>query len=49
MMAGVKMLHVPYKGAPEAITGVVAGQIDVGVPTVTSARTRRCSPSLDSA
>jgi tripartite-type tricarboxylate transporter receptor subunit TctC len=37
MMAGVKMLHVPYKGAPEAIVGVVAGQIDVGVPTVTGA------------
>ena len=37
MMAGVKMLHVPYKGAPEAIVGVVAGEIDVGVPTVTGA------------
>jgi tripartite-type tricarboxylate transporter receptor subunit TctC len=37
MMAGVKMLHVPYKGAPEAIIGVVGGQIDVGVPTVTTA------------
>jgi len=37
MMAGVKMLHVPYKGATEAIVGVVAGEIDVGVPTVTVA------------
>ena len=37
MMEGVKMLHVPYKGAPEAIVGVVAGEIDVGVPTVTVA------------
>jgi tripartite-type tricarboxylate transporter receptor subunit TctC len=37
MMAGVRMLHVPYKGAPEAIVGVVAGEIDVGVPTVTGA------------
>ncbi|MSQ73920.1 MAG: tripartite tricarboxylate transporter substrate binding protein [Betaproteobacteria bacterium] len=35
MMAGVKILHVPYKGAPEAIVGVVAGEIDVGVPSVT--------------
>ena len=26
MMAGVKMLHVPYKGAPEAIVGVVVGR-----------------------
>jgi tripartite-type tricarboxylate transporter receptor subunit TctC len=38
MMAGVKMLHVPYKGANEAIVGVVAGEIDVGVPTVTVAQ-----------
>jgi tripartite-type tricarboxylate transporter receptor subunit TctC len=37
MMAGVKMLHVPYKGAPEAIVGVVAGEIDVGVPALTGA------------
>ena len=37
MMAGIKMLHVPYKGAPEAIVGVVSGQIDVGVPSVTGA------------
>ena len=37
MMAGVKMLHVPYKGAPEASRGVVAGEIDVGFPSVTSA------------
>jgi len=36
-MAGVKMLHVPYKGAPEAIVGVVAGEIDVGIPAVTGA------------
>ena len=38
MMAGVKMLHVPYKGAPEAIVGVVSGEVDVGVPTVTTAQ-----------
>ena len=37
MMAGVKMLHVPYKGAPEAVIGVISGQIDVGVPSVTTA------------
>ena len=36
MMAGVKMLHVPYKGANEALVGVVAGEIDVGIPTVTT-------------
>ena len=38
MMAGVKMLHIPYKGAPEAIVGVVGGEIDVGVPSVTTAQ-----------
>ncbi len=37
MMAGAKMLHVPYRGAAEAIVGVVAGQIDVWVPSVTGA------------
>src|SRR5262249_28038182 len=37
MLAGVKMLHVPYKGANEALVGVVAGEIDVGIPTVTTA------------
>ena len=37
MQAGVKMLNVPYRGAPDVIVGVVSGQIDVGVPTVTGA------------
>ena len=37
MMADVKMLHVPYKGPPEATTAVVAGQIDVAFPSVTGA------------
>ena len=37
MMADVRMLHVPYKGAPEATTAVVAGQIDVAFPSVTGA------------
>lgn len=29
LMAGVDMLHIPYKGAAPAINGVVAGQVDV--------------------
>jgi tripartite-type tricarboxylate transporter receptor subunit TctC len=37
MMADVKMLHVPYRGPPEATTAVVAGEIDVGFPSVTGA------------
>ena len=37
MMAGARMLHVPYKGAPEAATAVAAGEIDLGFPSVTSA------------
>lgn len=37
MMARVKMLHVPYKGAPEANTAVVAGHTDVAFASVTAA------------
>lgn len=37
MMADLKTLHIPYKGAGEAITAVVAGQIDIGFPSVTGA------------
>jgi tripartite-type tricarboxylate transporter receptor subunit TctC len=29
MMAGVEMLHVPYRGDPPAITGLLAGQVQV--------------------
>ena len=37
MMAGVKMRHIPYKGAPEAATAAASGEIDVGFPSVTAA------------
>jgi tripartite-type tricarboxylate transporter receptor subunit TctC len=37
MMAGVKMLHVPYKGAGEATGAAVAGHIDMVFPSVTGA------------
>ena len=37
MMAEVKMLHVPFRGAPEATTALIAGQVDVNFPSVTGA------------
>jgi tripartite-type tricarboxylate transporter receptor subunit TctC len=37
MMAEVKMLHVPFRGAPEATTAVVSGELDMGFPSVTGA------------
>ena len=37
MMADIKMLHVPFKGPPEATTAVVSGELDVGFPSVTGA------------
>jgi tripartite-type tricarboxylate transporter receptor subunit TctC len=37
MMAGVKTLHVPFRGPPEAMTSLVSGEIDVGFPSVTGA------------
>jgi len=46
-MAGVKMVHVPYKGATPALTDVVAGHIEIyfgamvsTIPHVKSARVR---------
>jgi tripartite-type tricarboxylate transporter receptor subunit TctC len=29
MMTGVNMLHVPYRGAPPALTDLIAGQVHV--------------------
>jgi tripartite-type tricarboxylate transporter receptor subunit TctC len=36
MMAQINMLHVPFKGSPEAATAVAAGEIDVGMPSVSA-------------
>ena len=37
MMAEVKLLHVPFRGPPEAMTSLVSGEVDVGWPSVTGA------------
>jgi tripartite-type tricarboxylate transporter receptor subunit TctC len=37
VMAGVKMVHVPYKGAAEALTGLMSGQTDLQFASVSSA------------
>ena len=37
MMADVKMLHIPYRGAPEATTAVISGEVDINFPSVTGA------------
>jgi tripartite-type tricarboxylate transporter receptor subunit TctC len=30
MMSGTKLVHVPYKGAPQALTDIMGGQVSVG-------------------
>jgi tripartite-type tricarboxylate transporter receptor subunit TctC len=37
LMAGIKLVHVPYKGMLAANLGVMTGQIQLGFPSVTSA------------
>ena len=37
MLAGTKMTHIPYKGAANALTDLVGGQIDVCFPTAPTA------------
>jgi tripartite-type tricarboxylate transporter receptor subunit TctC len=36
-MAGVQMTHVAYKGVPQSVSDVIAGQCQVMFPTITSA------------
>lgn len=37
MMAGAKLLHVPFRGPPEAMSSLVSGEVDAGYPSVTVA------------
>ena len=36
--SGVKLTHIPYKGASQWMTDVMAGTVDVGVASITSAQ-----------
>jgi tripartite-type tricarboxylate transporter receptor subunit TctC len=36
MMAGVDMLHVPFRGAPQALTDLISGRVDVMFDSVVS-------------
>ena len=36
MMAGVNILHVPYKGAPASLTALVGGEIDFSISSMSS-------------
>ena len=37
LITGVKMTHVPYKGSPQAVTDLVAGNVQLGIPTMPAA------------
>ena len=41
--SGVDIVHVPYKGSPESTTGVIGGQVDVGMDTLVAVK-----PHMDS-
>ena len=34
MMAGIEMVHVPYRGGGPAVTDLIAGQVQVVFPTI---------------
>jgi tripartite-type tricarboxylate transporter receptor subunit TctC len=36
-LTGVRMTHVPYKGSPQAVADLVAGNVQLGIPTMPAA------------
>jgi tripartite-type tricarboxylate transporter receptor subunit TctC len=36
-LAGVELVHVPYRGSPQALTDLMGGQVDMHVTTLTAA------------
>jgi tripartite-type tricarboxylate transporter receptor subunit TctC len=37
LVTGAKMTHVPYKGSPQAVTDLAAGNVQLGIPTMPAA------------
>jgi tripartite-type tricarboxylate transporter receptor subunit TctC len=37
LLTGARMTHVPYKGSPQAVTDLVAGNVQLGIPTMPAA------------
>jgi tripartite-type tricarboxylate transporter receptor subunit TctC len=37
LVTGVKMTHVPYKGSPQAVIDLIAGNVQLGIPTMPAA------------
>jgi tripartite-type tricarboxylate transporter receptor subunit TctC len=37
LLANIKLTHVPYKGSPQAVTDLVAGNVQLGIPTMPAA------------
>ena len=37
LLTGARMTHVPYKGSPQAVADLVAGNVQLGIPTMPAA------------
>jgi tripartite-type tricarboxylate transporter receptor subunit TctC len=36
LMAGIQMVHVPYKGTAQSLTDLIAGHLHIAIPSITS-------------